>query len=109
MTKALPQAWTDVSSSPISEEAVRKLHQTALHQTAKNTKFYLNQYEAAQTTEIKASHAFLLYVLAGNCELTLAGNAISVDTAQFIALDEGVFTCTAGPKGVRFIKVFERN
>lgn len=103
MTKSLPQAWTDVSSSPISEEAVRQLHQTA-----KNTKFYINQFDAAHTTEIKASHAFLLYVLEGNCELTIAGDAQSIDTSQFIALDEGSFACTAGPKGVRFIKVFER-
>jgi quercetin dioxygenase-like cupin family protein len=102
MTHAHPQSWSEISSLAISEDAVRQLHPAESH------KLYLNVYPAAEAVSVKASHAFVLYVLQGECTLTIAGAPVTLAAAQLIHLEAGVFECVAGTDGVRLMKVFQR-
>jgi quercetin dioxygenase-like cupin family protein len=104
MTQAIPQSWSDVSQAAISEDAVRQLHKPE-----EKFKVYVNNYEPAQNVDIKASHAFTVYVVSGTCTLDISGKTLGLDAGQFIALDDGSYACVAGPKGVSLVKVFAKN
>lgn len=102
MTHAHPQSWSELSPLTISEDAVRQLHPEESH------KLYLNTYPAIEAISIKASHAFVLYVLQGECTLTIAGKSVVLAAAQLIHLEAGVTACVAGADGVSLMKVFQR-
>jgi quercetin dioxygenase-like cupin family protein len=50
----------------------------------------------------------VLYVLQGECTLTIAGAPVTLAAAQLIHLEAGVFECVAGTDGVSQMKVFQR-
>ncbi|MFZ6675018.1 hypothetical protein [Undibacterium sp. Xuan67W] len=102
MTHAHPQSWSELSPLAISEDAVRELHPAESH------KLYLNTYPAAEAVSIKAGHAFVLYVLQGECTLTIAGTPLVVSAAQLVHLEAGITDCVAGSDGVSLMKVFQR-
>ncbi len=102
MTHAHPQSWSELSPLTISEDAVRQLH------PAESYKLYLNTYPATEAISIKASHAFVLYVLQGECTLTIAGAPLVLTAAQWIQLEAGRIDCVAGTDGVSLMKVFKR-
>lgn len=94
-------SWADISTAAISEIGVRQQHKPA-----ENFKFYSNTYAANQTVDIKASHGFRLYVLAGSCSLIVNGQELDLEAEQYIQLKDGVYTCNTGSEGLSIVKVF---
>ena len=76
---------------------------------AESHKLYLNVYPSAEAVDIKASHAFVLYILQGSCKLTIAGADVVLASEQLIQLEAGVVACVAGKDGVSLMKVFQRS
>lgn len=95
-------SWADLSTTTISEIAIRQQHKPA-----ENFKFYSNNYTENQTIDIKASHAFRLYVLTGTCSLTVNGQALELEAEQYIQLKDGTYTCHTGSSGLSIVKVFQ--
>ena len=99
------KSWADISADPVSEEAVR-----ALHLPPENFKVYLNAHAAGKSFPVKAGHAFVLYVLAGSCKITLAGSEVTLHASEFITLEKGSYTFEAvGNEELRLVKVFSRS
>ncbi|MBY0573033.1 MAG: hypothetical protein K2P84_05085 [Undibacterium sp.] len=103
MSHPRPHAWSELTSSPISEEAIR-LH----HQPAEQYKLYVNTYVGGERVSIKASHAFTLYVVQGSCSLQLVETSLPMIEGQWLALEAQVLDCVVGAEGVRIVKVFSR-
>jgi len=94
--------WADISTEPISEEAIR-----ALHQPEKNFKFYLNTVQAGKSTPTNASHAFDLYVLAGSCKTSLEGIELTLSAPVMISFEKGSYVFEVlGDEELKLMKVF---
>ena len=104
MTFNLKQNWSEISSSPISEEAIH-----AANIPAENFKFYANAYELGQQFAIKAGHDFTLYVIAGACKTSIDGEELRLITAEFASMAAGSYAFEAiGTEGLQLLKVFSR-
>lgn len=96
------QNWSDISSDPISEEAIR-----ALHLPQENFKLYVNTHESGTRFSSKAGHAFVLYVLAGECKITVDESEVDLHAAEFIALEKGSYEFEVlGKEQLKIMKVF---
>lgn len=104
MTNKTKQNWSDVSDEPISEEAIR-----ALHVPEESFKLYTNTHAAGEQFTIKAGHAFVLYVLAGECKTTIDGLLLQLAAGEFVFLDKGAYQFKAtGSEDLRVVRVFGR-
>ena len=98
------QNWSDISTAPISEAAIR-----ALHVPAENFKVYVNTHEAGTHFTAKAGHAFVLYVVAGSCKTTLDDSEVSLQASELIALEKGSYAFdVVGNEALTIVKVFPR-
>jgi mannose-6-phosphate isomerase class I len=98
------QNWSDISTAPISEAAIR-----ALHVPAENFKVYVNTHEAGTNFTARAGHAFVLYVVAGSCKAKLDGTDISLQASELIALKKGSYAFdVVGNEALTIVKVFPR-
>ena len=94
--------WTDISSEPISEEAIR-----ALHQPNKHFKFYINTVEPGKSLNTNAGHEFMLYILAGTCKTSLEGIELILSSAEYITFEKGSYVFEAdGDVDLKLVKVF---
>jgi hypothetical protein len=94
--------WSSLSSEPISEEAIR-----ALHQPQKKFKFYVNIVEAGKSLTTKAGHEFVLYVLSGSCKTSLEGIDLTLSASELITLEKGSYVFDVlGNEELKVIKVF---
>jgi hypothetical protein len=94
--------WSNLSTEPISEDAIR-----ALHQPQKKFKFYLNVIEAGKSFTTKAGHEFVLYVLAGRCRTSLEGHELTLSASELITLEKGSYDFEVlGDEELKIIKVF---
>ncbi|MES2933645.1 MAG: hypothetical protein V4805_09180 [Pseudomonadota bacterium] len=104
MANSITKNWSDVSADPISEDAIRALHQPAAHFSV-----YANVYGSGEKFTLKAGHNFVLYVLIGACRSSIDGQDVQVEAGQLMALDMGSYQFEAvGADGVRLVKVFGR-
>ena len=104
MTLNIKQNWSEISTSGISEEAIR-----ALNIPAENFKFYTNSYELGQQFAIKAGHEFTLYVIAGACKTSIDGKELRLGSAEFVPMSSGSYAFEAiGTEGLQLLKVFSR-
>ena len=104
MTDKLKQNWSDKSTLPFSEEAIR-----SLHVPAENFKVYLNAYEAGQQFAIKAGHDFVLYVLTGACKSSIDGKELRLSATESVSMDAGSYAFEAlGTEALQLVKVFAR-
>lgn len=94
--------WSDISSDPISIEAIR-----ARHLPQENFKLYMNTYEAGKNFSAKAGHAFVLYVLAGSCKITMDDSEVTLHASQLITLEKGSYAFDVlGNEELKLVKVF---
>lgn len=104
MTDKLKKNWSEISTSAISDEAIR-----ALHTPAENFKFYANTYEAGQQFAIKAGHEFTLYILTGGCKTSIDGKELRMSAAELVVMDAGSYAFEAiGTEALHMLKVFSR-
>lgn len=97
-----PKNWSDISSEPISEEAIR-----AVHLPQENFKLYINTYEAGKRFSAKAGHAFTLYVLTGSCKTMVGASEVTLHSSEFITLDKGTYTFDVlNNEQLKLVKVF---
>lgn len=100
----VPQNWSDISIAPISEEAIR-----AMHSPQEKFKIYVNTYETGKRFPAKAGHAFVLYVLTGQCKVTLNGSETTLSASEFTTLEKGSYAFEAtGNEELKLVKVFSR-
>lgn len=94
--------WSNLSAEPISEDAIR-----ALHQPQKKFKFYINTIEAGKSFTTNAGHEFVLYVLAGSCKTSLEGIELTLSASELIALEKGSYVFEVlGGEELKIMKVF---
>ena len=94
--------WSDISSDPISEEAIR-----ALHLPQEHFKLYVNTHEPETCFSAKAGHGFVLYVLAGSCKTTVGESEVTLHAAELITLEKGIYEFDVlGSEQLKLMKVF---
>jgi len=94
--------WSNLSTEPISEEAIR-----TRHQPQKKFKFYVNAVEAGKSFTTNAGHEFVLYVLAGSCKTVIEGIELTLSASEFIALEKGSYAFDVlGNEELKVMKVF---
>lgn len=103
MSVITPQSWSSLSSALISESGIREQHQPP-----EDFKIYVNSYTSGQVVEVKAAHAFSLYVIKGDCRFNPQSLALTLSTGQYLRLDSGSYQCIAGDQGLSIVKVFSR-
>jgi hypothetical protein len=100
--KMVKLSWSSVSKQPISEEAIR-----ALHQPQKRYKFYVNKVAPGKSLPTKAGHEFVLYVLSGDCKMSVDGIEMTLASSEFISLEKGSYLFEAlGDEELKVMKVF---
>ena len=94
--------WSDISSDPISEDAIR-----ALHLPQENFKVYVNTHDAGNRFSAKAGHAFVLYVLAGSCKTMVDGSEVTLHGSEWATLEKGSYTFDVlGNEQLKSVRVF---
>ncbi|HEY8100227.1 MAG TPA: hypothetical protein VIF82_05700 [Burkholderiaceae bacterium] len=94
--------WSNLSTEPISEEAIR-----ALHHPQKKFKFYVNTIESGKSFTTNAGHEFVLYVLAGSCKTTIEGIELTLSASELITLEKGSYAFDVlGNEELKVMKVF---
>ncbi|MGZ3241282.1 MAG: hypothetical protein ACXWJK_13395 [Burkholderiaceae bacterium] len=94
--------WSNLSTEPISEDAIR-----ALHQPQKKFKLYVNTIEAGKSFTTKAGHEFVLYVLTGSCKTAIEGIDQTLSASEFITLEKGSYAFDVlGDEELKVMKVF---
>jgi hypothetical protein len=94
--------WSNLSTEPISEEAIR-----ALHQPQKKFKFYVNTIESGKSFTTNAGHEFVLYVLAGSCKTAIEGIDLTLSASEFITLEKGSYVFDVlSDEELKVMKVF---
>jgi hypothetical protein len=100
--KMVKISWSTLSEQPISEEAIR-----ALHQPQKRYKFYVNKIEPGKSLPTKAGHDFVLYVLTGSCKISVDGIEMILSSSESISLEKGAYLFEAlGDEQLKIMKVF---
>ncbi|MGZ5789850.1 MAG: hypothetical protein ACXWJF_10400 [Burkholderiaceae bacterium] len=96
------KSWSSLSAEPISEEAIR-----ALHQPQKKFKFYVNTVEPGKNMTTKAGHEFVLYVLSGICKTSLEGLELTLSASELITFEKGSYVFDVlGDQELKVMKVF---
>ena len=94
--------WSTLSTEPISEGAIR-----ALHQPQRKFKFYINTIEAGKNFTTKAGHEFVLYVLTGSCKTAIEGVDLTLSASEFITFEKGSYVFdVSGGEELKVMKVF---
>jgi hypothetical protein len=97
------QNWSDISSEPISEEAVR-----ALHLPAEKYRLYPNSYGPGVSFPTTVGQPVVLYVLQGRCKYKLGDREVTLQASEFVPLEKGSYSFEVlGSAGVKLVKVFK--
>jgi hypothetical protein len=96
------KSWSNLAAGPISEEAIR-----ALHQPNKKFKFYVNKVEPGKSLTTRAGHEFVLYILNGSCRTSLEGLELTLSASELITLEKGTYVFDVlGDEELKVMKVF---